>query len=72
VKKVIDDDREKIIAHEREFEILKPLKHKNVVSVIEIYRNEFKNEIYQVMEYVEGSEILDEIAQSGAYSERDA
>jgi serine/threonine protein kinase len=72
VKKVRDDDREKIIAHEREFEILKPLKHKNVVSVIEIYRNEFKNEIYQVMEYVEGSEILDEIAQSGAYSERDA
>ncbi len=72
MKKVRDDDREKIIAHEREFEILKPLKHKNVVSVIEIYRNEFKNEIYQVMEYVEGSEILDEIAQSGAYSERDA
>lgn len=37
-----------------------------------MYKNEFKNEIYQVMEYVEGSEILDEIAQSGAYSERDA
>jgi len=62
VKIVRDDDKEKIIAHEREFDILKPLKHKNVVSVIELYRNEFKGKIYQVMEYVEGSEILDEIA----------
>jgi hypothetical protein len=42
------------------------------VHSIEVYRNAFKNEIFQVMEYVEGSEILDEIAQSDAYSERDA
>jgi serine/threonine protein kinase len=62
VKIVRDDDKEKIIAHEREFEILLPLKHKNIVHAIEIYRNAFKSEVFQVMEYIEGSEILDEIA----------
>lgn len=72
VKIVRDDDREKIIAHEKEFEILQPLKHNNIVHSIEIYRNAFKSEIFQVMEFIEGSEILDEIAQSDAFSERDA
>jgi serine/threonine protein kinase len=72
VKIVRDDDIEKIIAHEREFEILLPLNHINIVRAKEIFRNEFKNEVFQVMEYIEGQEILDEIAQSGAYTKSEA
>jgi len=69
VKIVRDDDQEKILAHKKEFEILLKLNHSNVVRAVEIFSNEFKNEVYQVMEYIEGQEILDEIAISGAYSE---
>lgn len=57
-----DDDQEKIIAHQREFEILSKLKHPNVVGAIELFTNEFKHEVFQVIEYIEGQEILDEIA----------
>ena len=72
VKIVRDDDNEKLIAHQREFEILSELKHHNVVRTKEIFHDKFKSIIYQVMEYIDGSEILDEIAHSGAYSEKDA
>jgi serine/threonine protein kinase len=72
VKIVRDDDNEKLKAHEREFEILSKLNHINVVKTKEIFIDEFKSIIYQVMECIDGSEILDEIAHSGAYSERDA
>jgi hypothetical protein len=46
VKIVRDDDKEKIIAHLREFEILKGLRHPNVVGAIEIFEDSFKNEVY--------------------------
>ena len=42
------------MAHKKEFEILLKLNHHNVVRAIEIFSNEFKNEVYQVMEYIEG------------------
>lgn len=62
VKIVRDDDKEKIIAHKTEFGILKGLDHPNVVKMLEIFDDTFKNNIYLVMEYIEGCEILDEIA----------
>lgn len=43
VKIVRSDDLEKIKAHKREFDILSTLKHKNVVRVIEMFNDEFKN-----------------------------
>jgi serine/threonine protein kinase len=46
VKIVRDDDKEKIIAHLREFEILKDLRHPNVVGAIEIFEDKFKSEVY--------------------------
>lgn len=46
VKIVRDDDQEKIIAHQREFEILSKLKHPNVVGAIELFTNEFKHEVF--------------------------
>lgn len=66
------DDQEKIIAHEREFEILERLRHPNVVRSVEMFKNELKAQVFQVMECVEGSEILDEIANDGSYEEKDA
>lgn len=72
VKIVRDNDPEKLLAHEMEFKIMKNLDHANVVRAVEIFRDDFKNEIYQVMQYIEGSEILDEIAQMGKYDEKDA
>ena len=41
-----DDDSEKMIAHEREFEILQTLNHKNVVRAVELFINQFKHEIF--------------------------
>ena len=32
------------------------------MRVVEIFNDEFRHEVYQVMEYVEGQEILDEIS----------
>lgn len=72
VKIVRDDDKEKLMAHEKEFEILSELTHKNVVRSVEMFHDKFKSIIYQVMEFIDGSEILDEIAHSGAYDEQDA
>lgn len=63
VKIVKDDDNEKLLAHKAEFEILNKLSHNNVVRSIEIFNNELKSEIHQVMEFIDGSEILDEIVE---------
>lgn len=67
-----DDDSEKIDAHEREFSILKKLDHRNVVRAVESFSDKFKHKFYQVMEFINGQEILDEIAESGGYTEQAA
>lgn len=72
MKVVRDNDHEKLRAHENEFQILSRLKHKNIVGAVEIFKDYFKNEVYQVMEFVEGHEILDTIASMGRYDETDA
>jgi serine/threonine protein kinase len=54
-----EDDEEKKMAHKKEFEITNKLKHKNIIRSIEIFDNELKGEIHQVMEYVDGIEVLD-------------
>ena len=41
-----DDDNEKLLAHEKEFEILNKLNHKNIVKAIEMFHDKFKNKIY--------------------------
>lgn len=42
-----------------------------MVRSVEFFDDEFKGEIYQVMEYIEGEEVLDNIAQQpeGKYTE---
>lgn len=41
-----DDDEEKLIAHEREFKILKNLNHINIVKAIELFYDKQKNKIH--------------------------
>ncbi len=62
VKIVRSDDEEKIMAHVKEFEILRKLDHTNVVKAIEMFEDKAKHHIYQVIEFIDGQEILDEIA----------
>jgi serine/threonine protein kinase len=69
VKIVRDDDPEKIFAHKKEFDILMKLQHPQIIRAIEIFSDEFKNQVYQVMEFIEGQEILDEIAETTSYDE---
>lgn len=66
-----ESDEEKKMAHEKEFEILSKLKHRNIVKSIEFFDDEFKGEIFQVMELIDGEEVLDNIAQQpeGKYTE---
>lgn len=54
VKIVRSDDEEKIIAHRKEFEILKKLNHSNVVKAIEMFEDKSKHHIYQVIEFIDG------------------
>ena len=68
-----DDDIEKKNAFEKEFKITHGLIHKNIVRSIEMFTNEFTGETHQVMEYVDGVEVFEKIAdQAGSYSEDDA
>lgn len=69
VKVVRSDDEEKIQAHKKEFEILEYLNHPNVVKGIEMFTDNLKHEVYQVIEYVDGQEILDELAECQALTE---
>ncbi len=59
VKMMREDDEEKILASKKEFEIMEKLSHPNIVKSMEIYVNDQKKEVHQVMEYINGQEILD-------------
>jgi len=74
VKITREDDEEKKMAHIKEFEITNKLDHPNIVKSIELYDNSMTGEIHQVMQFVEGVEVLDSIAQqkNGMYTEENA
>ena len=38
------------------------LKHENIVKTIETFENTAKGEIYQVMQYIDGMEVLDHLS----------
>ena len=71
VKVAREPDEEKRMAHEKEFKITNGLTHKNVVKSTEYFFNELTEEIHLVMEYVDGQEVLDQIAEQpeGHYTE---
>lgn len=62
------------MAHKKEYELTCNLNHKNVVKSIEFFDNVFSGEIHLVMEYIEGVEVLDNIAEQpeGHYTEQNA
>ena len=75
--KIIRDttlDEEKIMAHKKEFDITSTLEHKNIVKSHEYFFNELNKHIYIVMNFIDGKEVLDLIAEqpSGCYTEDDA
>lgn len=46
VKTSREDDEEKKMAHKKEYDITKNLKHKNIVRSIELFDDEIKGEIH--------------------------
>lgn len=62
------------MAHKKEYDITKNLVHKNIVQSIEMFDDEIKGEIHQIMGYIQGKEVLDHIAEqpNGKYTEEDA
>ena len=71
VKVSRESDEEKKMAHTKEYEITSKLNHKNVVRSIDFFDNEFTGEIHQIMEFIDGKEVLDTIAEQpqGKYTE---
>ena len=63
VKITRDDDEEKKQANRREFQITQNLTHTNVIKTIELFENEIKGEMHLVMQYIDGVEVLDQIAE---------
>jgi len=54
-----------------EIEIMKKLKHKNIIQLIDVFDNS-SSHLYLVMELVKGGELFDKIVSRGQYSEKDA
>jgi len=55
---------------QREIDIMRKLKHKNIIGLEEVYDE--PDYIYLVLELVTGGELFDQIVSRGTYSERDA
>jgi len=60
----------KIQLLEREIQIMKCLKHPNILPLVEVFDN--KDFIFLVLELVTGGELFDRIVERGNYSEKDA
>ncbi|XP_010522895.1 PREDICTED: CBL-interacting serine/threonine-protein kinase 9 [Tarenaya hassleriana] len=69
-------DRDKVLRHKmveqikREISTMKLIKHPNVVEIIEVMAS--KTKIYIVLEFVNGGELFDKIAQQGRLKEDEA
>lgn len=68
VKIMRTDDEEKMNSAKNEFNIMKKLKHQNIVEVKEIFVDLFKHQIYTLMEFIDGKELFDTIVESGAFT----
>lgn len=51
---------------------MKNLKHPNIVEVYELYIDEYRGNVYIVMEMIEGQEMFEVIKQLGSYNESTA
>lgn len=55
---------------DNEIKVLRKLKHKNIVQLVETFEDRHK--VYLVMELVTGGELFDRIVEKGSYTEKDA
>jgi len=63
-------DKEDLLLLSREIEIMKRVKHENILALREIF--ETTNQLSLVMELVNGGELFFKIVEKGNYSEKDA
>jgi len=71
--KVIDkkkQDGEQLVLLQREIDIMKRLKHPNIVALYDVFDD--PTHISLVLEYVSGGELYDEIVKRGSFTESDA
>jgi len=71
--KVIDkkkQDGEQLVLLQREIDIMKRLKHPNIVALYDVFDD--PTNISLVLEYVSGGELYDEIVKRGSFTESDA
>ncbi|KAA6381255.1 MAG: putative Calcium/calmodulin-dependent protein kinase type 1 [Streblomastix strix] len=69
-KSKVVSDKHQIEALVREIEIMKKMKHNNIIQLLEVY--ELNDKLCLVMELATGGEVLDKLAIRGYYSELDA
>ncbi|KAG9510623.1 Calcium/calmodulin-dependent protein kinase type 1 [Fragariocoptes setiger] len=55
---------------ENEIKVLRKLKHKNIVQLLDIYDD--RTTVYLVMQLISGGELFDRIVEKGNYTEKDA
>jgi len=60
-------DEERLLAAQNEYDLLKKVKHKNIVKVKEFFPTD--RELYTVMEYIDGQELFDRISENEKYDE---
>ena len=65
-------DMETILVTQREYNILRKLDHRNIVKVHDYFMSEESGMQHMVMEYIEGTQLLDHIAGGNAYTEHQA
>jgi serine/threonine protein kinase len=62
VKIARSDEQEILEAHEKEFDIINQCNHKNVIHGIEKFKDDFRKEVCQVMDFIPGTEIMEHIS----------
>ena len=72
VKEIWEDDEEIVMIHENEFKLIKELNHENIIKVYDFFKNPAKKVMYILMDYVDGVEILDSLAETGICCEETA
>ena len=63
-------DSEELMLLNREIDIMKRLKHPNIVQLYDVY--DHPDKVYLVMEFVSGGELYNEIVERGSFTEHDA
>ena len=72
VKQIKQPDNTKLDGHTEEYHMLKGLNHPNIVKVVELFVNDVKGIVHIILEYVDGKEMQEHVAEKGPFSEEEA